>query len=194
MASHSISTVVCAILMTASPISAQPQRAPQPAPAVAPAPKLSPDAAPQKAVPVKTAGQPVNVKVEFTLTDQRGGSPPIKRTVSVLVADGDGGFIRSQSEVVAVGNVPLNVDVQPQILPNAKIKLRFTLQYDWPAGLDGPSANPSGPPPRGTVMKTNLQQSISVIVEDGKSIVAAQSADPIGDRTVTVEVKASLMK
>jgi hypothetical protein len=31
-------------------------------------------------------------------------------------------------------------------------------------------------------------------LENGKSMVAAQSADPIGDRQVTVEVKATILK
>jgi hypothetical protein len=39
-------------------------------------------------------GQPINIKVDLTITDQRGGSPIFKKTVTVVTADG-GGFIRS---------------------------------------------------------------------------------------------------
>ena len=34
-------------------------------------------------------------------------------------------------------------------------------------------------------MKTAMHDSLSLILENGKPIVAAQSADPIGDRQVT---------
>jgi hypothetical protein len=33
-----------------------------------------------------------------------------------------------------------------------------------------------------------------LVLENGKPLVAAQSADPVGDRQVTVEVKATILK
>ena len=39
-----------------------------------------------------------------------------------------------------------------------------------------------------------LHESVPVILENGKPMIAAQSADPIGDRQVTVEVKATILK
>src|SRR6266540_2110964 len=75
---------------------------------------------------------------------------------------------------------------------NIKIRLGFNLQYDWPAPLEGPPNNPSQQPPRGAVIKTALHDSVTLILESGKSMIAAQSADPIGDRQVTVEVKATV--
>src|SRR5262245_17506781 len=75
----------------------------------------------EKALAARTAAEaktaaartrrPVNIKVEFTLTDQRGTGAPSKRTVSAVVADGSGGQIRSSSDVVGVGGgVTLNID------------------------------------------------------------------------------------
>jgi hypothetical protein len=32
------------------------------------------------------------------------------------------------------------------------------------------------------------------VLESGKPIVAAQSADPVGDRQVTIEVKATILR
>src|SRR5439155_23005649 len=37
--------------------------------------------------------QPINIKIEFMLTDQRGNSAPSKRIVSAIVADGGVGQI-----------------------------------------------------------------------------------------------------
>ena len=136
------------------------------------------------------AWQPVNIRVEFTLTDQHGASPATKRTVSVVVADGMAGRVRSQSDVLGIlGGVPLNIDTDPELLADGKIRLRFTLQYDWPAPVDAGERTP-----RGTVLKTAMNDAVALILESGKSMIAAQSADPIGDRQVTVEVKATVLK
>ena len=182
-----------------SPMLAQPPTPPAapaaPAPA-APAPPAQPrqpmPPPPPPAPPVAASrrnGQPVNVKIEFTITDQRGAAPALKRTISVVVADAQTGQIRSQSEVAAIGGVPLNVDTSPELLTDGKIRLGFSLQYDWAAPVDGNERIP-----RGTVMKTAMHDSVSLILESGKSMVAAQSADPIGDRQVTVEVKATVLR
>jgi hypothetical protein len=133
--------------------------------------------------------QNVNMKIEFTLTDQRGAAAPVKRTVSIIVADGSAGQIRSQAEITSIGAVPLNVDVSPEIISEAKIRLNFGLVYDWPAPVESPA-----PTQRGTVLKTTMNDRVALILENGKPMVAAQSADPIGDRTVTVEVKATILK
>jgi hypothetical protein len=158
----------------------QPTPAPAARPAIAPVPRRE--------------GQPVNVKIDFTITDQRGGAPAIKRTLTMMVADERTGSIRSQSAVFQVGDVPLNVDASPSLLTDGKIRLGFNLQYDWPAPLEGPAANPSQQPPRGAVIKTALHDSVTLILESGKPMIAAQSADPIGDRQVTVEVKATVLR
>jgi hypothetical protein len=157
----------------------------------APAPRATTPAAPA-ATPApapRRQGQPVNVKIDLSINDQRGTSAPIKRTLSMIVADQMGGSIRSQSEVLAVGSVPLNVDVYPELLENNKIRLNLTLQYDWPAPLEG-----GRDAPRGTVIKTTLHDSVSLILDNGKPTIAAQSADPIGDRQVTVEVIATILR
>src|SRR4051812_48491750 len=81
-------------------------------PAGAPTPLATPERP-------RREGQPINVKVDLTLTDQRGGAQAIKRTVTVLAADGYTGSIRTNSQVydpVSVLTVPLNVDATPSIV------------------------------------------------------------------------------
>ena len=193
MSARVLTSSICVIAAAAS-VLAQPQVIPQPGGARAPRasteqPKQPP---PSTAVVVpRRVGQPVNVKVEFTLTDQRGGGPAVKRTLTIVVADAQTGSVRSQSDVMAVGAVPLNVDTSPELLADGKIRLGFNLQYDWPAPIDAADRTP---PPRGTVIKTTMHDSVSLILESGKSMIAAQSADPIGDRQVTVEVKATILR
>src|SRR5206468_2739531 len=115
------------------------------------------------------------------ITDQRGGAAAIKRTLSLMVADDRTGSIRTMSQVSQVGTVPLNIDASPTLLADGKIRLAFNVQYDWPAPLEGSGERL----PRGTVTSTSLHDSVWLILENGKSLVAAQSADPVGDRQVT---------
>lgn len=170
----------------------QPPRVPvpTPVPTQVPTPLPTPSAAPAPA-PRRTA-QPVNIRIDLSINDQRAGSTPIKRTLTLVVADGMSGSVRSQSEVMAVGPVPLNVDAEPELIADNKVRLRLVLQYDWPAPIE--SGRENAPPPRGTVVKTALRDSVGLILENGKPIVAAQSADPLGDRQVTVEVKATILR
>jgi cytosine/uracil/thiamine/allantoin permease len=44
------------------------------------------------------------------------------------------------------------------------------------------------------IRRTQLQENLPLILENGKSMIVAQSADPIGDRQVTVEVKATVLR
>jgi hypothetical protein len=180
------------LMMGVAALVIAPALAQQPPPAPTPAPPRSATPAPAPAAPVlppRRTGQPINVRIDLSINDQRAGSAPIKRTLSMVVADGMAGSIRSQSEVMAVGPVPLNVDVSPDLLTDNKIRLNLTLQYDWPAPIEaGRDA------PRGTVVKTALRDSVTLILENDKPMIAAQSADPIGDRQVTVEVKATILR
>ena len=198
------SLVLAALIAGAVPVLAQPPASPIPVPRQAPRgdqpagrgdpPVVAPVARTAIAPTPRREGQPVNIKIDFTITDQRGGAPAIKRTLTMMVADERTGSIRSQSAVFQVGDVPLNIDASPSLLTDGKIRLGFNLQYDWPAPIEGQPTSPERPLPRGTVIKTQLHDSVTLILESGKPMVAAQSADPIGDRQVTVEVKATVLR
>ena len=138
-------------------------------------------------------GQPINIKVDLTITDQRGGNPIFKKTVTVVTADGMGGFIRSTARYREIGDVPLNVDTQPRLLQDGKIRVSVNLQYDLPASVD-PSDIKNEERRAGPLTKTSIHENLSLVLESGKPIVAAQSADPVGDRQVTIEVKATILR
>src|SRR5437660_5089013 len=80
--------------------------------ATRPAPSTPKPTAPTKttASPPRREGQPINIKVELVITDQRGTGAPVKKNVSVIVGDEREGSIRSQSRVLGGGGVQLNVD------------------------------------------------------------------------------------
>jgi hypothetical protein len=202
MTLHTLIVATCFAAAAVRPALAQ-----EPRPAPAPAQRgRTPDAAPRPATPAqppaastatvperpRREGQPINIRVDLTLTDQRGGAPPIKRTLTVLAADGYTGSIRNMSQVFEASNyeplkVPLNVDASPTLLTDGKIRLAINLQYDWPAPTEPNRA-------RGTVLSTSLHDQLMMILENGKPMIVAQSADPIGERQVTVEVKATILR
>jgi hypothetical protein len=183
--------IVCLTLALSS-ISVAAQTRPQPATVAPPAAPAAP------APPAKTAavappakpGQLVNMKIDFTITDQSKERSGAKRTVSLIVADRENGQVRSEPDSIqGMGSYQLNVDAHPTLVGN-KIRLGFSLQYSAP--IDGEDEKPTG---RGVVpRRTNLRESLSLILDDGKSLVVAQSAEPNTDRIVTLEVKASILK
>jgi len=163
-----------------SPATAQPPRIIPPTTAPAPAGQPAPPAP-------RREGQPINVKVEVTITDQGGGTQPLKKTVTVVTGDNMSGFIRSVANYTSIGPVPLNVDIEPQILADNRIRVRVNLQYTLPA-------TPQGPATGNVLRTTEIQENLALILENGKPLIVAQSADPVGDRQVTIEVKATVLR
>jgi hypothetical protein len=127
-------------------------------------PGIAPPRAPE---PV---GQPVNIKFDLTLTDQAGAGEPTKKTVSLLVLDRQTGYVRSTSSSERTGPMKINVDARPQILPTGNIRVTLSLEY-----------------------QAFIQQQ-TVVVESGKPLVLTQTADPLSDRRVTVEMRATILK
>jgi hypothetical protein len=130
----------------------------------------------------------VNIRLEFTITDQIGAATPVKKTVTMNVADGESGRIRTNADVIRKGvpstQVPLSIDASPEVEGN-KIRIRASLEYQLLN--DTTSADiPAG--------KTSISQSVTSILNDGVPAILCQSADPLTDRKVTLEVKATIIK
>ena len=85
---------------------------------------------------------------------------------------------------------PLNVDVDANILADNKVRVALNLQYHADAAADG--APPGAPAIPGQRMQ--IRDAVTMILESGKPLVVAQSADPVSDRQVTVEVKAAILR
>lgn len=129
-------------------------------------------------------GQPVNVRLDLTISDSAGGGEPTKRTVTVIVADRHVGFIRASGTQTLHGRsvgVQLNVDARPHILPNGKVRVGITLQYA-PAPTD-PAVAVSG-----------LNQQFTLILEPGKPFLMSEAADPLSNRKMTVEGRVTILK
>jgi hypothetical protein len=135
------------------------------------------------------------VKVELNITEEGGATPPVKKTISAVVADGFNGFVRENGFTTTgpVGAyaraVPLNLDAFPTILANGKIRLTCSIQYN-----SAPTSAPvsSNDPRVGS--GTDIKQNLVLILESGKSLVISQATDPISDRKVTVDVTATILR
>jgi hypothetical protein len=145
----------------------------------------------------RTRSQLVNVKIELTITDQVGTKPPEKKNISMIVADGERGGIRTNAEVqrrietITAGQtnvsstfqtVPLSVDAWPEI-DGTKIRLRLSLEYDLIAEA---GTSLSG--------KTSIRETLAVIADNGVPLTVSLSADPMTDRKVALDVKATILK
>jgi hypothetical protein len=161
----------------AAPAGQKPGARPPAPPRPAEAPK------PPEAERLQQRGQPVNIKLDVTIVDE-GGPHPSRKTVSVTVADRQSGQVRSAVLVPGVGHVPVSLDALPVLEPDGKIRARFTLEYQPRPGND--PKEPSRP--------VEMRLSFGISLEDGKQVVAAQAADPVTDRRVSVEVTATVLK
>jgi len=200
-AAQTATTPVVATFDQAPPTPPSPPAPPAPAAAAAPQAPPAPRS-PQAPRPVRATtgeaptpeparrirGQLINLRLEFTVTDQIGTAPPVKKMITMNVADGESGRIRTNAEVFRKNSaptvVPLSVDASPEI-EGTRIRLRASLEYQLLKDAPEPDL-PAG--------KTSITQSVTAILNDGVSTILSQSADPLTDRKVTLEVKATIIK
>ena len=130
-----------------------------------------------------------NVQVELLLTDQMGTQPAEKKTVSMIVSSGNWGKVRSAGTVAPIGSAPfgveLNVDARPFVSVEGQIQLELVVEYRPPTS-DARETLKTRP--------TGMNQSLTVVLQSGKPLVVSQAADPVSDRKVVVEVKATILK
>jgi hypothetical protein len=124
-----------------------------------------------------------NVQIELTLTDQLGSATPQKKTVSMIVASGNWGKIRNTAARIGPMQTGLNVDARPLVSVDGPVQLELTIYYYPPQG----DSKESG-------MPTELNQSLTVVLQSGKPLMISQAADPASDRKINVEVKATILK
>ena len=166
---------------------AAPPRAPAP-PTVSAAPPPPPPA-PAPPAPRKE-GQPINIRVDTTISESGGNAPPVKKTVTAVAGDGFDASVRETASLtqaapgLAPGPTSLNVDASPTILSNGKIRVRVTLQYA--AGQAQPSSEQR--------IRTDIRQTLVLNLENGKPLVISEASDPLSDRHVTVEVTATILR
>lgn len=131
-----------------------------------------------------------NVNIELTVVEDGGTGEPVRKTVTMLVADRQNGSIRSRGVPAAGGaraeatdareDATLNVDATPTIYGNDSVLVLLTIEY-LPGPLDARS-------------RSQLHERMRVMVTSGKPIVISQASDPVTSRRTTVELKATVLR
>jgi hypothetical protein len=158
-----------------------------------PKPKPSAEAKPQPAPPSAEVKRR-NVNIEVAIADQTGSADPVKKVVTMIVADREMGSVRSNASMMDTSdgpvatterrNVTLNVDARPVVHPDDSILLSLTLEY-LPRDEEG-EKNGGG--------RAQLNERMAVTLESGKTMMVSRAADPAGNRKITVELTATVMK
>lgn len=124
-----------------------------------------------------------NVAIETAISDQTGAAEPVRKVVSMVVADGLTGSVRTGGmvEVPQMMPVTLNVDASPVIDKDGSVRLALSLEYK-PTAAD---TNQGG--------SSAVTERVSVTLDSGKPLVISRAVDPSGNRRVTVEVTATVL-
>lgn len=131
-----------------------------------------------------------NVRLELTITDQTtADASPVKKVISMLIAEHGNGRVRSSGTVYPNQSTPpyqvsLNADAFIERVEGERIRTQITVEYA-PVGAEG-----AGPGQRGSP----LNQSMLVVLTNGKPTVIVQAADPLTDRKVTLEATATILR
>jgi hypothetical protein len=129
-----------------------------------------------------------NVRLDITITDTLGGKAQ-KKTVTMTLMSGQTGMVRTNNTLNQRYNVRLYVDAMATAYASGLVSTRVTVNY-----LPGPAedAPETGSDRRDT--PGQLEESITVVLTDGKPLVLTESADPVTDRKVTLEATATILK
>jgi hypothetical protein len=131
-----------------------------------------------------------NIRFELTITDQRAEGPPVVKIVSATIVDRSSAKIRTSGSVrtpMGMREVVLNVDASPSLVNvNSVAKMRMAMSIEYrPVTVEADTDKTSTP---------TISEQLTVVLEDGKSMLISQSADPATERKVKVEVKATIVR
>jgi hypothetical protein len=121
------------------------------------------------------------MKISDTFTGEA-----VTKEVTMIIQSGVNGRIRTENMINQRFRVILNVDAYTTAYANGVVRTSVTFEYS-PAPSNPASTDKSDQPP-------TLNESISVILQDGKPMIVSQSADPMTARKVTVELTATILK
>jgi hypothetical protein len=189
--SRRILSLAAVVVLAAGMVTAQ---EPQAKPDQTPKPQARPEQ-PAPDQPRQPVGQMVNVRIEMTITDQTGPGEPARKMVTMVVADRHNGSIRTSGFVDTPRgrrDVVINADARPAVLKDGLIQLDLGLQYQPTGSAPVPPSPGAGPVP--DPAQTGLNERISTIMENGRSMLISQASDPASDRRISLDVKATIVK
>lgn len=146
---------------------------------------------------------PANVRFDVVVTDDTGGGKTLTKSVTLnVIASSDGrdsgiGQIRSSARPAGVAqftatgpegktiidnDLNLNVDInRPRLMQGNKIRVPIVVEY-----------RPYSPDPRAA--SATVRASVDMLMDHAKKTVISQTADPVTDRKVIIEVTATIQR
>ncbi|HKY22143.1 MAG TPA: hypothetical protein VJM31_13085 [Vicinamibacterales bacterium] len=160
------------ILLMVSTAAQQPSPAPPKPPAApaAPAPPVPP------APPAPDSGKPINIRLDVSVIDQTGTGVSQPKTLMVILRNGATGRTRAAFE-----DRSIFVDAKP-ILIDGRIHVDLTVSSE-------PVTNA---PPKDQTL--NWRNGFSLILENGRPMIAIETSDAATKRKMSMEVKATIQK
>ena len=160
----------------------------------------APAARAQNALPDPAQVAPANVRFDVVITDDNGGGKPLTKTVTLNVIaagnrnDAGMGQIRSSARPpgtplvtgadgkIVPNELTLNVDiVQPRLMIGNRVRVPLTVEYK-PYSAEPKAAS------------ATVRASVDMLMDNGKKTVISQSADPVTERKVIIEVTATIQR
>ena len=170
-----VALFICVFSLT---IAAQ-QPAPPKAPAAPTAAPVAPPVPPSPPADPEQGGQATNIRLDVTAIDQTAQDSPQPKSLMVMLADRAMGRTRAAFEDRSIA-----VDARPTIA-DGRIRVYVTLQSES-SRFGGPSE------PRDATL--GWRNSFSLLLENGKPMLALETMDAVTKRKMSIEVKATIQK
>jgi hypothetical protein len=175
MKSH-FALLMCVLSVTLGAKQPAPKAPPvPPAPPAAPAPP----APPAPAVDPEQGGQPINIRLDVSVIDQTAQGVAQPKSLMVMLVDRAMGRTRAAFEDRSFG-----VDARPTIV-EGRIRVYLTIQSDGTRNFV---------PPAEQDQTLNWRNSFSLLLENGKPMLALETNDAVTKRKMSIEVKATIQK
>jgi hypothetical protein len=148
--------------------------------ATAPVPPAPPAPDPER------GGQPINIRLDVSVIDQTGQVAAQPKSLMVMLVDRAMGRTRAafQDRSVAVDARPVIVD--------GRIRVSLTIQSD-PSRPGFMRVEPVGTPAEQD-HTIGWRNSFSLLLENGKPMLALETMDAVTKRKMSIEVKATIQK
>jgi hypothetical protein len=121
-------------------------------------------------------GQLVNIQIDIVLVTEGGAQPVARKTVTLTLADRQEGSVRSMDRASGPAAGSLNVDARAVVQPNGMVLTRIGLEFS------------------GTEDMPFVQVRAQPLLESGKTLRISRAVSPRTDRSVSVEVTATVLK
>ena len=121
----------------------------------------------------------MNIRLDYSVVDQSAGAPPQTKTLMVMLADGATARTRGAFE-----DRQISVDARPELV-DGRMRVSVTIESG--------SARFAGPPTQDDATIT-WRNSFTLLLDNGKPMVALETIDAATTRRLAIEVKATIQK